>query len=351
MAKILVLATSRFTHGGISSVVMAHEHTQTWSDCNCRWIATHRSGSKWRKISYLLQGLAEFIVRLPSADIVHIHTGEPPSPLRKLLFMRIARMMGKKTIIHVHADPSTTIQGSHHKVFKKIFDISDRIIVLSQKWIDELRDNHPEYSNKTRILYNPCPEIKSEKTQSESDNALIRNYILFAGLLNANKGYEHLIRAFAKISSRHPDWHLVLAGSGEIDKARELSAELGVADKVELCGWISGDKKDLLFRNASVFCLPSFAEGFPMAVLEAWAYGLPVVATPVGGLPEVVEDGRDALLFPPGDVEKLASQLEKIISDEDLRKKIAASSTNLAKTTFNIKTVGARLAEIYAELA
>lgn len=75
-------------------------------------------------------------------------------------------------------------------------------------------------------------------------------------------------------------------------------------------GWVSGEAKDNAFKEAMIFCLPSYAEGFPMSVLDAWSYGLPVITTPVGGIPDVAQDGVNMLLFNPGDIDMLAKQMK-----------------------------------------
>ena len=115
-------------------------------------------------------------------------------------------------------------------------------------------------------------------------------------------------------------------------------------------GWVSGEQKDKAFRESMIFCLPSYAEGFPMAVLDAWAYGLPVITTPVGGIPDVAKDGKNMLLFNPGDIDALAQQLEKMIVNEELRKSIADESILFAHTTFNLNTINKQLGNIYEEL-
>lgn len=331
---------------------MAHEQSRVWSDFGCSWIATHRSGSKALKLLYCLRGMAEFSLRLPTCDIVHIHTSEPPSARRKSLFMKLAKLAGKKTIVHFHAfDTVSTIDGPQREVYRSLFGQADRVVVLSEMWREAVISTFPEFAPKVRVLYNPCPSLPAAPDEKEAESPDGKKSILSAGVVNARKGYKDLIRAFAKVAGRFPDWQLVFAGSGEIESGKALARELGIADRVRFPGWVAGADKDRIFREATVFCLPSYAEGFPMAVLDAWAYGLPVVATPVGGLPEIVEDGRDALLFTPGDCDTLAAKLEKIMSDSGLRKKIALASKNFAKNTFNIETVARRLAEIYGELA
>lgn len=343
--KVLVLATSRRSHGGISSVVMAHENTEDWKKHHCRWIATHRSGSKAVKLWYFFTGMMQYICLLPGCRIVHMHIGHAPSARRKLFFMKLARFAGKKTIVHIHADFKPTILGPDRDLYLKLFSLSDKIVVLSGKWASAVRNIIKEH--KETILYNPCPEIEPIPA---ADTFHKSHFILSAGVLDANKGYQDLLRAFAMISDRHPDWRLVFAGSGEIDRGKALAAELEISDRIDFPGWISGADKDRLFREASILCLPSYAEGFPMAVLDAWAYGLPVVATPVGSLPDIVSDGEDILLFEPGDCEALARQLDRMAGDSALREKIAAGSRHFADDILSQKTIGRQLGAIYDSL-
>lgn len=176
------------------------------------------------------------------------------------------------------------------------------------------------------------------------------NIILYAGTVNERKGYADLIKAIAKIAKSFPDWKVVFAGNGEIERGQSLAKELGIESQIEFAGWVSGSEKDALFRKASIFCLPSYAEGFPMAVLDAWAYGLPVIATPVGGIPDVAIDGENMLLFTPGDINELAENICKLITDTNLRGKIANASTEFAKSKFNVSTINRQLGKIYESL-
>lgn len=343
--KILVLATSRHTHGGISSVVKAHESTDEWNESGCKWIATHRSGSMAVKLLYMLTGLATYLVYLPMCKAVHIHIGEAPSARRKSIFMRLAKLFGKKTLVHFHAfDTQSTIDGPHRDLYRGLFASADRIIVLSRMWEKAVNSTFP-FAEKIRILYNPCPAVPAAHGDIPR-----HKIILSAGVVSPRKGYDVLLKAFAKIAPMHPDWTLVFAGSGEIDKASALAADLGITSQVKFPGWVAGDAKDRLFREASLFCLPSYAEGFPMAVLDAWAYGLPVIATPVGGLPDIVTDNVDVLLFNPGDIDGLAGRLEQAVSDGSVRERLEKASHNFANNTFNINTIGQCLGNVYHDL-
>ena len=143
---------------------------------------------------------------------------------------------------------------------------------------------------------------------------------------------------------------MIFIGDGEIEQGKELARSLQTESQIDFLGWVSGERKEEIFRKTTVFCLPSYAEGFPMAVLDAWAYSLPVITTPVGGIPDIAVDGENMLLFSPGDVNTLARQLERMITDENLRNHISEASYHFATHEFNIDTINKQLDELYTEL-
>lgn len=346
MPKVLVVATSRKTRGGITSVINAHEQGQQWSLFHCHWVQTHRDGNPLRKLGYLIGALIDFCCRLPFYDIVHIHISEPVSALRKIPFFVLSKILGKKTIIHFHSfSPETTILGMCRNVYKYLFTHADCVIVLSEFWKEIIIKNLPVYYNAIRVLYNPCPQCLIDKDVES------KMQILYAGTLNERKGYKDLIKAFALIAKRYPDWKIVFAGNGEIEEGKNLAKNLGIAVQTEFIGWITGNMKAKVFQESSIFCLPSYAEGFPMAVLDAWAYGLPVITTPVGGIPDVAQDGKNMMLFMPGDTNTLAAKMDMMIRDVSLRNAIREESVKLSQTIFNIKVINERLGDIYTDVA
>lgn len=345
MTKVLVVATSRKTRGGITSVVKAHETGEQWKKYHCRWIQTHRDGNAARKLWYLCTALIEYVALLPFYDVVHIHTSEPFSAIRKCLFMWWAKIWRKKVIVHFHAfSPDTTIRSKYKNIYKYLFGKADVVIVLSGMWKEYVNEVF-HLSDKIRVLYNPCTAEVSDKRYSK------KKQILYAGTLNGRKGYNDLIKAFALISNDFIDWKILFAGNGEIEQGKDMSKRLGIEKQIVFLGWVNGEVKDKFFKEATIFCLPSYAEGFPMSVLDAWAYGLPVITTPVGGLPDIAKEGENLLLFNPGDIEMLAKQLKKMIEDEALRSHIAQESLKLAQTTFNIDIINKKLGEIYDDIS
>ncbi|MDR0995662.1 MAG: glycosyltransferase family 4 protein, partial [Tannerella sp.] len=113
---------------------------------------------------------------------------------------------------------------------------------------------------------------------------------------------------------------------------------------------VSGKAKDKLFAEARVFCLPSYAEGFPVAVLDAWSQGLPVLTTPVGGIPDWLEDGANGLLFPAGDVQALSRCLLRLIREPELRSRLGQAGRDLARSHFSLSSINTQISALYEAL-
>lgn len=341
MPRVLVVSTSRYTRGGITAVLKLYEQSAMWKKFHCKWIGTHRDGNKLRKLFYYFRAVLQYVVCLPFYDIIHFHISLSGTVVRKYPLFKLARLMDKKTVVHLHC--GSQIDEIWSPKYQYIFEHCDCGILLSESLKIKIEE-HVGKSDKLRVVYNPCPIITNVKQYEK------KNHILFSGTLYDGKGYKDLIRAFAKVARKYLDWKIVLAGNGEVDQARNMATELGIAEQVKLLGWVNGEAKHKAFCEAKALCLPSYAEGFPMAVLDAWAYGLPVITTPVGGIPDVAIDGKNMLLFYPGDIEGLSKCLEQMISDEKLRAEIARASSELAATTFNVNTICKQVGDLYEEL-
>jgi len=342
MIRVLVLSPSRYARGGIAAVLNLYKQSPMWKQFHCRWISTHRDGSNLRKLWYLFKGMAIYVVLLPFYDIVHIHFSLARSARRKYPFFRLAKLLGKKTVIHLHC--GSQIDDIWNETYQDLFEQCDCGILLSESLKSKVEE-HIGKSDKLKVVYNPCPIVPDTVGYEK------RNHILFSGTLYDGKGYKDLIRAFAKVAVNHPDWKVVFAGNGEVEQARSFASELGISEQVELLGWVSGEAKHKAFCEASALCLPSYAEGFPMAVLDAWAYGLPVVTTPVGGIPDVAVDGENMLLFEPGDIDMLAIQLEHLMEDGSLKDALSKESKRMASEQFNLTTITEQIGDIYRQLS
>lgn len=343
MSKILVISTSQKTRGGITSVVKSHQQGKQWKEYNCKWIETHIDTGIFMALYYLFKSYIQFLFYLPVAKIIHIHLSEPGSAIRKMLYFFPAYLFKKKIIIHFHAfSPDTTINSSKQWVYRYMFSRANKVIVLSNTWKEAVYNTFR--IDNIEVVYNPCTTVINDKQYQR------QKQILYAGAINARKGYADMIRAFAKIADLHKDWKIVFAGNGEIEQGKALAKELGIENQCIFLGWINGEEKDKAFKEASIFCLPSYAEGFPMAVLDAWTYGLPVITTPVGGIPDVAQNGENMLVFTPGDIDKLADCMHRLIDDKELYNRISKASTRFANETFSIKEINSKIENIYKKM-
>jgi glycosyltransferase involved in cell wall biosynthesis len=176
------------------------------------------------------------------------------------------------------------------------------------------------------------------------------NLILFLGRLEVSKGIFDLLEAVAAVRAALPDVRLVCAGDGQRIAVARYAERLGIADAVKFTGWVGPSGKRALLETAAVFALPSYDEALPFGLCEAMAAGLPVVASPVGGVPEVVTDGASGFLVAPGDKATLERSLRKLLTDRALGARLGAAARETARLRFAPERSLARLEEIYAAL-
>lgn len=150
--------------------------------------------------------------------------------------------------------------------------------------------------------------------------------LIFVGRLAAVKGLPVLVEAFARVQARHSDAQLSIVGDGPERKPAEARvAGLGLSGAVTFHGYQSSDEVAGLLAHSDVMVLPSFAEGVPVVLMEAMASGLPVVASRVAGVQELVEDGVSGYTVPPGDIDSLVARLDALLSDPDLCARMGAA--------------------------
>jgi glycosyltransferase involved in cell wall biosynthesis len=156
------------------------------------------------------------------------------------------------------------------------------------------------------------------------------------------KGLDILLRAMVEV----PEVRLTIAGSGELEAdLRRLVAELGLTGRVELVGWV--DPVSVLSRVDAVV-VPSRNEGLPLVLLEAMHTGLPVIATPVGSVPEAIEHGVSGLLVPPEDHVALAGALRELASSSELRTQLGAAAKVRAQQDFSPEAMALGYDKIYS---
>ncbi len=161
--------------------------------------------------------------------------------------------------------------------------------------------------------------------------------LLYVGRLSAAKGVPILLQAIAAIAKQHPDLQLTIVGDGPDRQSLELQAsQLGISNRLKFVGYQSQEAVCQYLQNCDIFVLPSFAEGLPVVLMEAMATGIPVIATAIAAISELVEDGINGYLVPPGAVEPLAQRLDQLLSDSQLRQTLGQAGRIRVEQAFNL---------------
>lgn len=336
--KILMVAPGPYTRGGIVSVLKYYRsHKKFWTENNIEWIATANSSNKFSKLVDFGCALIIYVAKLYKTDLVHFHFTTGSSSNRKLSFFVLAKLFGKKTVSHIHA-PSLNFTNNISYSFSKIVKDSDSVIVLSNIWRLKMNEIiQREYI----ILNNPSRGFNENICKKE-------NIILFAGKLEERKGYLDLLKAFKSLDSR-TDYKLILAGNGEVVEANRYIKSNRINNAFAI-GWQDEDEMSTWFSKASIFILPSYAEGFPISLIDALSNSCAVVVTPVGGIPDLMDENINCLYVTPGDVMQIENALWTLIEDPDFKEEISLNGFELAKKSFDLNVITGQLTCIYIDL-
>ncbi|HHI68842.1 MAG TPA: colanic acid biosynthesis glycosyltransferase WcaL [Planctomycetes bacterium] len=151
------------------------------------------------------------------------------------------------------------------------------------------------------------------------------------------KGQHLLLRACRVLAEKGISFHLTLVGGGDdLESVRDEAARLGLAEKVTLTGPVGQGEIRRYFDAAHVFALPSFAEGVPVVLMEAMSKEIPVIASRVNGIPELIEDGREGFLITPSHEEELADRLERLLADKALREEMGRKGREKVKALYDL---------------
>jgi glycosyltransferase involved in cell wall biosynthesis len=310
-------------------------------------LETHRDGSAATKLTVHLRALAKFYVMLVRrrVGLLHVHVSSRSSFWRKSTFMVPAILLGVPVLLHLHGSEFDVFYENELGPLRRgavrwVFDRAAVVVVLSHSWRTWVRS----ISRNTRVEVVPNPVMIPAASPTSARDP---NVVLALGRLGRRKGSYDLLDAAALLLADRHQITLRMAGDGDLAGVSSHAAERGV--NARLLGWIGPDERAAELQGAGVFALPSYGEGLPMALLEAMAAGVPVVATSIGGIPEAVTDGVEGFLVPPGDIAGLAARLRTLLDNPDLAARMGAAARERA-ADFSAPAVVPRVEAIYAEL-
>lgn len=355
MKRVCMVVPNRMVKGGIAAVVNGYRGSQLEKDYEITYVESYKDGSKFDKLLKGICGYFHFayVLMFHKPDVVHIHSSFGPSFYRKIPFIYMASWCKIPIVNHIHgADfDEFYVNASEEKKtrIKKVYSKCNVLIALSEKWKERLSQIVPE--DRIEIIENYSvlhEDALEERMQRECNNT-----VLFLGELGKRKGCYDIPAVIAQVKKSIPAVRFVLAGAGsEVDEKaiKKLIDEKGVSDNVEFPGWVRGDTKDKLLREADVFFLPSYNEGMPMSVLDAMGYGLPVVSTNVGGIPKIVHDGENGYCCDLGNVNRFAKGITEILLDRKERKSFGEASWKIVKEGYSLEAHLKLLTKVYGKV-
>jgi glycosyltransferase involved in cell wall biosynthesis len=347
---------SRRVRGGVSAAANSLLAAMPEDAPSISYVATHVDGPKPLKALAAAVGIAGVVgaVLFGRCRIVHLHMASNASFVRKATILRATRILRAKTVVHVHGggfqnfynDAGPRLKTSITRTLEK----ADLVLALSDEWRARLRRIAPKAE--IRVLPNPVAVDDFEPAaECRSEVPGGGGTILFLGAFVKRKGIYDLISAMPAVIERRADVVFELGGDKEVARVGELVSANGLERNVRLLGWVSGADKLAAFTRAHVYVLPSYIEGVPIGVLEAQAAGLPIVTTPVGGIPEVVRDGVNGFVISPGDTRALSASIRKLLDDEGLRARMSKANIAFVRSRHDAPLVARTLCKWYNELA
>ena len=298
----------------------------------------------------LLRGVHRTILH-HRINLVHIHSCALFAFWRDTLHMVLARLLRCRVIWHLHDGTFLKFlsQGNFAKraFIRWALRRGSATIVLSEGSRRQLRPHAPKVD--WRVVSNGVPLLPIQPKQENRPP-----HFLFLGNLTRRKGAYDLIAAVELVAKRQADCILQLAG-GEVVAGQQAEIEQRIREspcsrQIRLPGLVTGSEKERVLAASDGIVLPSYAEGLPMVLLEGMAYGLPVVATRVGSVPEVVDDGVEGFLIEPGDVDSLADCMYRLATDTNLRHRMGRAARWRVEKEFSLDNMADRILSIYNEV-
>ena len=264
--------------------------------------------------------------------------------VRDCAYAAIARLAGVPRIYHLHAQGVADAfrSGWRRRLGRWVFD-GAWVIHVGRQLIDEtsgLAD-----AARVAVVENGVPDRNPAGALAGSGRAVPR--VLFLSNMIADKGPLVLVEALAVLQRRGVAFEATFAGARSdgrtVDEFHAAVARHGLGERVRYVGPAFGAEKEALFATHDLFALPTARDTFGLVLLEAMQHGLPVVTTTVGAIPEVVVEGETGFLVPPGDVEALADQIERLATQPGLRRRLGSAGRERYRERFTLEAFERRL--------
>jgi glycosyltransferase involved in cell wall biosynthesis len=346
--KIIALSTS--SPGGMLSVIEGYQRDGVFDRWNVQFVPCHTNGSQFKKLWQFIKAFSYIFMLAATGRIalIHCHVAVGMSFWRKMIFALLGKVFGIPVILHLHGGWTKVFYNSLSTTGKRLvawqLSIADVVLVLSESWRSYILEIAPKANTVVLPNYVEMPE----SVVQPKDNSKIN--LLFLGLVSNRKGVLDLISAFAAALKNAPQLVLNIGGDGEVDQAKAYAHELALESNINFLGWVGENKKNELLSCNDIFILPSYNEGLPVSVLEAMSWGIPVIATAVGGIPELIQNNINGFLMTPADISALQNLLELLGRDQAIRGRVGLAGKETIQKSYSREVILPRLELLYQQL-
>ncbi|HWI37914.1 MAG TPA: glycosyltransferase family 4 protein [Burkholderiales bacterium] len=327
-SHIAMLGVAPETRSGIATVVDAYRSHGLFQRWPLSYLATDNVAKAAHAFGSLLAQHRRILVH------AHIGAGHWMEFGRSAAFMGAAMAARCPLIVHLHGTRLNPSLGW----FLKRADVVMVPCEAMRSWVRSV-------ARMSDVVVAPPPVAIEVPAVSSKPNL-----VLFLGRLEAEKGIYDLLEAVAAVRANVPDLRLVCAGEGDRIGVARYAERLGIADAVKFTGWVGPSGKRALLEHAAVFALPSYKEALPASLIEAMGAGIPVIASPVGGIPEVVVDGATGFLVGAGDTKSLRRALDRLLADRALARRMGEAARQAVFSKFDAHRAIGVVEDLYEAL-
>ena len=294
---------------------------------------------------YDLRGVTKLLslIKREKYNVVHVHL------FPANLFMSLASLFLPKNIKFIFSEHNVYNRRRSFKIFKildtfiysryyKIICVSKQVQVALIEWLPNLQRKSVVISNAV-----PVPDLSNWSSVKKYD-------VLFVGRLTKAKGVDILLKAIKILKEKYQkEIKAAIVGKGYLEEElKELVMELEIEKEIEFLGVRRDIEK--LMKSTKLFVLPSRWEGLPLTILEAMSSGAGIIATKVGGIPEIIQNGKEGILISPKDSATLAGAIAELLKDRELRVKLGINAYKKVKEKYSIEVYIKNILELYKSL-
>lgn len=350
-----VILVSTLGQGGMLSVIQALLSSSLASTWRLEVICSHQRGSLLSRLGIALRAYLSVFWRLccGRVTLLHVHVAERGSFFRKSIFVWMAAAFHVPVVMHMHGAEFETFHAHCPRwvqaYITATLNQSGCIMALSEHW----RAFYTRISHaRVEVISNFIQAVHKEVPLREGRYPSIG--VLFLGRYGPRKGIDDLIKAVSQLetdgAATLPEFEVLCGGDGDRQSVRRAVEVAGLCGRFQVAGWIDQPQRAEWIDRCELFVLPSYAEGLPVAIIEAMEAGLAILATSVGGIPEMVEHGVNGWLFEAGDVDGLTAGLAGLLTDATLRQRLGRAARQHYLSHYSEQAVISRIDAIYRDL-